>query len=328
MPTSVLDLYYLLKPFIPRRLQIAARQLLAARKRRFVGHVWPIDPKAAAAPRGWRGWPDGKKFALVLNHDVDTQRGHDRCGSLMELEKRLGFRSSFYFVPEGYRVSAAQRRSIEQAGFEVGVHGLRHDGKMFKSRRIFEERARRINEILKEWRVVGFSSPSMHRNLDWVLDLDIEYDISTFDTDPFEPQNEGVGRIFPFFVNDAASGRGYVEIPYTLPQDHNLFIILGEKDIRVWAKKLEWITANGGMALVNTHPDYMLFDGARRGFEEYPVRQYLSFLEHVRTRYAGQYWNALAREVARFWRAEMAPSGAGPAGTPGDEAGPQGSGRA
>jgi hypothetical protein len=27
----------------------------------------------------------------------------------------------------------------------------------------------------------------------------------------------------------------------------------------------------GGMALLNTHPDYMALDGARRGREEYPA---------------------------------------------------------
>jgi len=302
---SALDLFYLIKPFIPRGLQIAARKMLAARKRNSVENVWPIDPRAAHAPQDWKGWPDQKKFALVLNHDVDTQKGHDRCAELMNLEMRLGFRSSFYFVPEGYRVSPTQRRSIEQAGFEVGVHGLRHDGKMFKSRKIFDARARRVNDFLKEWEAVGFSSPSMHRNLDWVIDLDIEYDISTFDSDPFEPQNDGVGRIFPFLYENLFSGRSYIEIPYTLPQDHNLFIILGEKDISIWMKKLKWIAENGGMALINTHPDYMRFDGAKCASEEYPVSYYLSFLDHVQNKYAGQYWNALSREVARFWKATM-----------------------
>lgn len=300
-----LDLFYLVKPIIPRRMQIAVRRQVAAQRRKRVGGRWPIDPRAAQAPRNWPGWPDGKRFALVLNHDVDTQRGHDRCGDLLDLETDLGFRSSFFFVPEGYRVSAEQRRAIQARGFEVGVHGLRHDGKMFKSRRIFDARAERINRILKDWGVVGFSSPSMHRNLDWVTDLDIEYDISTFDSDPFEPQNDGVGRIFPFLYEDRLKGRRYVEIPYTLPQDHTLFIILGEPDIRIWTKKLDWIAENGGMALINTHPDYMRFDGRPAAFEEYPVGRYRSFLEHVRARYAGQYWHALSREVARFWRTAM-----------------------
>jgi len=44
-------------------------------------------------------WPNGKKFALVLTHDVETAEGLDKCYQLAEIEERLGFRSSFSFVP-------------------------------------------------------------------------------------------------------------------------------------------------------------------------------------------------------------------------------------
>jgi glycosyltransferase involved in cell wall biosynthesis len=36
--------------------------------------------------------------------------------------------------------------------------------------------------------------------MDWLHDLNIQYDASTFDTDPFEPQPDGTGTIFPFWV--------------------------------------------------------------------------------------------------------------------------------
>ena len=278
------------------------RRIIARRKRRDSRDVWPINQRADQAPSGWKGWPEQKKFALVLNHDVDTIKGYNQCDLLSDLEKRMGFRSSYYFVPEGYRVSPEQRRRLQEEGFEVGVHGLRHDGKMFISRKAFNERARRINSYLKEWGAVGFSSPSMHRNLDWAGDLNIEYDISTFDTDPFEPQPEGICTIFPFWYGNGFCERGFVEIPHTLPQDHNLFIILREKDIRIWLEKLDWIADKGGMALLNTHPDYMHFDGTRCSFEEYPIDRYAAFLEHIRTKYANQYWHPLAKELARFWK--------------------------
>jgi len=47
---------------------------------------------------------------------------------------------------------------------------------------------------------VGFRAPAMHDNLEWISELNLEYDLSTFDTDPFEPQSDGVGTIFPFKV--------------------------------------------------------------------------------------------------------------------------------
>ena len=40
----------------------------------------------------------------------------------------------------------------------------------------------------------------MLRNLDWLHDLDVQYDASTFDTDPFEPQPDGRHTMFPFRV--------------------------------------------------------------------------------------------------------------------------------
>jgi len=301
-------IFYYLKPIIPREWQIAVRRQIAARKRRLYSNIWPIDPAAAKILEGWFEWPEKKKFALVLSHDVDTKRGQEKCMELAELEKAMGFRSSFNFVPESrYNVSSDLRHYLVENGFEVAVHGLNHDGKLFWSKEIFDERAIRINHYIKEWKSVGFHSPSMHRNLNWIHNLDIEYDQSTFDTDPFEPQPEGVSTIFPFWLpGNSIQNKGYVELPYTLPQDHSLFVILQEKNIKIWKDKLDWIVSKGGMALLNTHPDYMNFKGNKDELEEYPVAFYIEFLEYVLKKYNGQYWHALPKEVARFWRENIA----------------------
>ena len=128
-------IFYTLKPAIPRRLQILIRRQIALYKRKKYAYIWPIDPNAGTPPKGWKGWPDGKKFALVLTHDVDTKKGYDRCRNLIELEEKLGFRSSFNFVPQKYHVSESLRNYIVEKGFELGVHGLKHDGKLFWSRK-------------------------------------------------------------------------------------------------------------------------------------------------------------------------------------------------
>jgi hypothetical protein len=253
-------------------------------------------------PEGWSGWPDGRKFALILTHDVETARGLKKCYELIKLEERLGFRSSFGFVAEDYNLTPELRRYLISNGFEVYVHGLTHDGSLYKSRKIFKKQAIRINHYLKEWGSVGFRSPSMHRNLEWIQDLNIEYDSSTFDTDPFEPVPDGVGTIFPFFVQGNSTQKGYVELPYTLPQDHTLFIIIKEKSIDIWKKKVDWIAENRGMALLNTHPDYMNFGGRKLILEEYPAQYYEEFLDYIKSKYEGQYWHVLPKDVARFWR--------------------------
>jgi len=265
-----------------------------------VKNFWPIDPKTAKPPQNWNGWPREKKFALVLTHDVDTAEGHAKTEKLMRLEMELGFRSSFNFVPERYSVSPELHSLLTQNGFEVGVHGLKHDGKLYQSEKIFRDRTGKINQYLKNWKAVGFRSPAMHHNLEWLLDLNIEYDASTFDTDPFEPQSDGVRTIFPFWVNGNNDRKGYVELPYTLVQDFTLFILMQKKDIEIWQDKLDWIAENGGMALVNVHPDYMNFDGSKPALEEFPAEYYTKFLKYVEEHYSGQYWSALPREVAQF----------------------------
>jgi glycosyltransferase involved in cell wall biosynthesis len=306
-------IYYGLKPFVPQSLRAAIRRRLALRLRRRIGDVWPIMPGSETPPENWPGWPHGRKFAFVLTHDVESRAGLGKCRSLMQLEMELGFRSSFNFVPEGsYRVPAELREELTDDGFEVGIHDLKHDGHLFSSHRAFKRRAARINSYAREWGASGFRAGFMLRNLDWLHDLDVRYDASTFDTDPFEPQPDGGHTIFPFWVprpnGSSANGHesttasfsrdGYVELPYTLPQDSTLFLVLHETTPEIWMRKLDWIAQHGGMVLLDVHPDYMSFNGARHTTTEYPVGLYQEFLSYVKTRYAGVYWNALPKEVA------------------------------
>lgn len=302
MKKALMKCFYQLKPFIPRGVQLALRRgfvrLIHGRKR----DVWPIDEKASDPPPGWKGWPEGKRFALILTHDVDTAQGQGKCVALARMEEALGFRSSFNFVPRRYQVSSSLREFLTGRGFEVGVHGLYHDGKYFDSNEVWRERASLINQYLKDWNAVGYRTPSMLHELDRFHDLDIRYDASTFDTDPFEPNADAAKTIFPFWVPSETSRRGgYLELPYTLPQDFTVFILLREKTIDLWKRKLDWIVNKGGMALVNSHPDYMNFSGGTLSREEYPATIYRDFLEYVAKTYGGQYWHGLPRETCDHW---------------------------
>ena len=304
------------------------RRSIALRTRKRATGVWPIMPGSEQRPQHWPGWPDGKKFAFVLTHDVETTVGLERCRDLMQLDVDLGFRSSFNFVPEGeYQDPRQLREELTQNGFEVGIHDLRHDGRLYESDKEFRRNAVSINRYLAEWGAVGFRSAFMLHKLDWLHQLNVAYDASTFDTDPFEPQPEGRHTIFPFWVpapnnqkseirdqrSDSSSdlrhssfiirhsaGRagGYVELPYTLPQDSTLFLLLSEKTTDIWRRKLDWIAEHGGMALIDTHPDYMALDGSTQKTGEYPIEFYKELLDYVRSRYSGEYWPALPRQVA------------------------------
>ena len=227
-----------------------------------------------------------------------------RCRSLVELEMDLGFRSSFNLVPEGqYDTPSSLRSFLVEHGFEVGVHDLHHDGTLYRSKAEFSAAAHRINEYLELWQAVGFRSAFMFHNLEWLKELNILYDASTFDTDPFEPQPDSANTIFPFWVG-RSDGSGYVELPYTLPQDSTLFLILGERTNEIWKRKCDWVVRHGGMVLVNVHPDYIAF-GERVGRGEFPVTLYQEFLAHVSAQFGGDAWCALPRDVAQFVRSSL-----------------------
>mgnify|MGYP000862242998 CR=1 FL=1 len=303
------DFYYTLKPLIPRPVQILMRRQHAGWLLSRVGYRWPIDDTASGPPPGWSGWPEGKRFALVLTHDVESARGVDKCIRLSETEESLGFRSSFNFVAEDYYVPEQLRNDLAKRGFEIGLHGVTHKINPFKSRDIFQEQVIKINRYLKDWGAVGFRCPCVYRNLEWICDMNIDYDASTFDTDPFQPQPDGAGTIFPFWVSANPAQKGYVELPYTLPQDHTLYVVMQEKDNAIWKKKIDWIAARGGMALFIVHPDYMHFSGERQSREEYPASHLTDFLEYIKSRHEGEYWHVLPREMARFWAKNYRRSG-------------------
>jgi len=282
------------------------RRMVARRKRDAFKSVWPINEAAGQRPDNWRGWPNEKQFALVLTHDVESAGGLTKCLRLMELERRLGFRSSFNFIPEGdYSVPPEMRQILSENGFEVGVHDLRHDGKLYWRRNDFMQSARSINNYLRNWKASGFRAAFMLHDRERLHHLDIEYDASTFDTDPFEPQPDGANTIFPFWISDG-NGGGYVELPYTLPQDSTLFLVLDEKSPEIWKTKLDWLVERGGMALLNVHPDYI---GFRKKLEacEYPAAWYEEFLLDIRERYTGRFWNPLPRELAHWFKESYRP---------------------
>jgi hypothetical protein len=261
---------------------------------------------------------------VVLTHDVEGPAGVAHVHNLAEVESSLGFRSSFNFVPEGtYPDQPGLRGWLEAQGFEVGVHDLHHDGRLLDTRAGFQRAAARINHYLSHWGAVGFRAGFMLRQLDWFHDLKIQYDLSTFDTDPFEPQPDGMRTLFPFEVPAPApeagsrrgEGGGYVEMPYTLPQDSTLFLVLGEDSPQVWLQKTDWIAERGGMVLVNVHPDYIDFSPTRRRPRTYPLSRYTSLLQHLRSRHASSFWHALPRDVAAWFGARH-PSSSAPLPAP------------
>lgn len=292
--------YYKYKKFIPRSTQLFARHIRAGYLERKHCDQWPCSrynyPEIDTSI-----WKEDKKFCLVLTHDVDTEKGIHRCENVMKMEQDMGFRSSFSIVPEKYDIPNNIISTIQENKFEICVHGYNHDGLLFSSKKIFDTRKKVIEHYLEKWNSVGFRAPAMHHNLDWISEMKIEYDMSTYEFDPFEPQGGGVGIIFPFLIKNFYYKRYIVEMPYTLAQDHTLFIVLKRKGIEDWINKIDMIAEQGGMALLITHPDYMNFDGGC-GLDEYSAQKYYDFLHYIKSNYASSYWNPLPRELAGYWK--------------------------
>lgn len=297
-----LQIYYALKPAIPRAIVRMIRKVLSGADRRGIIQNWPIDARYAAfevevlrqamlisgakSIRCRSFWPGANRFAFVLTHDIETLRGQAFVREVAALEERLGFRSSFNFVLDRYPLDLELMQDLRGRGFEVGCHGLKHDGKLFSSHRTFCSRSEILNAKMRNYDMVGFRSPLTHRNPAWMQALEIEYDSSFFDTDPFEPVPGGTMSIWPFFL-----GR-FVELPYTLAQDHTLTAVLGETSPKIWMEKVDFIERYHGMALINTHPDYL------RQRDCWKV--YGQFLHSMKQR--SGFWHALPQEVAQWWR--------------------------
>jgi len=255
------NIYYTLRTAIPRRLQDMLNRASEGWLPQ-AGDGWDTDKLATQPPEGWAGWPEGRKFALVLTHDVISAQGYARCHKLAQLEDSLGFRSCFNFFPEKYPVSEQLWATLGIRGCEVGMYGMPHDK--------------------------GGLRPDEYA------------------ADFMGQQQKHAATIFPFLIGDGTQGGGCIKLPRTLPSDYQLFVEHRAKSLEAWKKRLDWIAAHGGMALLEVHPDYMRFDGDQSRDDEYPAAFYEEFLDYVRSTWQGQYWNCLPRDIVRFWSAGYA----------------------
>ena len=303
---TVMSVYYGVRPLLPRRVQIAARRLYSRVQGRQEFPRWPLETalhdffdrmlgwacQLAGRPVPWIAlWPAGFDWALVLTHDVETADGVRLIPALRSIEKRTGNRSSWNLVPGRYQVDDALVSELQEAGFEVGLHGLYHDGRDLEPGEL-ERRLPQMRRWAGRWGAVGFRSPATHRAWDTMAGLPFAYDSSSPDTDPYEPQPGGCCSLLPFH------NRGVVELPITLPQDHTLFVILKARDASAWIEKTARIRERGGMALIITHPDYVGQGPIAAAYEQ--LLTSLADDDGV--------WRALPAAVADWWARRAASS--------------------
>ena len=240
-------------------------------------------------------WPDGAPSCAMMTHDVETTSGRDFCSTLMDIDDAFGIKSSFQVVPEErYDVTPDFLESIRVRGFEVVIHDLNHDGRLYRSRNEFLQRAAKVNAYGRKYGAHGFRAGVLYRKQLWYDALCFDYDMSVPSVAHLDPQRGGCCTVMPYFVGSI------LELPVTMTQDYTLFNVLSDYSIDLWKKQIALVMEKHGLSNFIVHPDYIGASRERSVYEE--LLGYLATLRNERG-----LWIAKPGEVNRWWRqrAEM-----------------------
>lgn len=301
--------YYTVRPGLPTAIRKHVQRLGFGHWDRIPFPRWPVDPSVdllmrevlrallaarpgARLPFVWF-WPEGAPACAMMTHDVEDRAGLAFCDRLMDIDQEAGIRSAFQVIPEERGgLSEGLVRRFRDRGFEVNVHDLNHDGRLYQRRDLFVERMARINAYAREFGCRGFRSGAMYRRQDWFDALAFDYDMSVPNVAHLEPQRGGCCTVMPYFV-----GR-VLELPLTTAQDYHVFHLMGEYTTDLWRRQMDVILRHNGLISFIAHPDYLREPRARAVYRQ--------LLEHVRhLRESRGVWVALPGEVERWWRSRQ-----------------------
>jgi hypothetical protein len=298
--------YYAVRPLMPVGFRKHLQRAYLKRWRRIVFPRWPVDRTVESLfeqfirislqsrqekemPFVWF-WPKGYSACLNLTHDIESAAGRDFCTRLVDLDEAFGMKSSFQIVPEeSYEVTPIFLEWLRVCGREINLHGLTHDGQLFRNRKKFLRHVREINRYARQYKAAGFRSPVLYRNLEWFAALDISYDMSVPNVAHLDPQRGGCCTVLPYFVGNI------VELPLTTTQDYALFNILGERSIRLWEQQIQMVLEKHGLISFNIHPDYIMTEPYAGLY-----RELLQLLKRICAE--RNVWIALPGEVNQWWR--------------------------
>ena len=206
-------------------------------------------------------------YVCILTHDVETASGLQKARLIKKIEQKYDGPFCCWYLPSNrYKLDEECVKDIACQG-EIGVHDTKHDGKlahMPKSKLVerFSE-AKSSIENLVEHNVEGFRAPVLQHNpriLQALKESGFKYDTSIPTWEPKHPftmKSHGIGTVYPLTIN------GLVEIPLTLPQDHQLLYALSmepKEVMRTWAIMATLIRDLGGVCMFLVHPDYKFGD--------------------------------------------------------------------
>jgi peptidoglycan/xylan/chitin deacetylase (PgdA/CDA1 family) len=243
-------------------------------------------------------WRRGKTYALSLTHDVESKEGLAATERLLEVERELGIRSSWSIIARRYPLSSDALRSLVREG-EICAHDTEHDGRLLLQP--FHDKVERLKEcksVLEQstkTTVRGFRAPLLQHSRDLLVAVDragYEFDSSVPSWEILSPTSSnphGIGTVFPFRVANL------LEIPVSLPQDHQLLRVSGldpRSATRIILEFSNWIRELGGLCVILVHPDY-----------DYGKEQYKNEYTQLLDRFKKDHECDLMTlgEVARWW---------------------------
>lgn len=229
--------------------------------------------KASGKELRRRHW-NSKKFAIIMTHDIDSKEGLNNSRKLKKIEEKYDNSSAWYIPSKRYKLDLETVRSLSVNG-EIGSHDTKHDGKLaYLPRRKLVLRmleAKRTLEKLINQPINGFRSPLLQHNANImaaVKQAGFGYDssIPTWEPKhPFTMKPHGILTSFPLSLN------GLIEIPVTLPQDHQMLSVYGltcRETLEKWSSMVTVIKNLGGLCSFLVHPDYEFSDLRNGVYEE------------------------------------------------------------
>ena len=208
-------------------------------------------------------WPGGKRFAVIVSGDIDTDyclktaRALDGCRAALDT---AGMRAAWMVVG---KLAAAGRMVLDELhrqGHEIGYHGLHHDHRLaFLPPDRMAARMRGAQGLVQRYGATGFRSPNylrtdeLYRAVDSVLSYDMSMHDAVARASGLSPRQEGCATCFPFRI----AGTGLTEIPITVPEDWDLELsgCTADQACDHQMAAITRLRERGGVAHVCIHPE-------------------------------------------------------------------------
>ncbi|MBI2059047.1 MAG: polysaccharide deacetylase family protein [Nitrospirae bacterium] len=269
---------------IPRRLRATAYRWLSSRSKRhprasgFTFPAWPKDvtvdtlsllgsmlnvDKLTGPDKSIFKidpvWPEGKSYAVVLTHDVDSGWAFEHTENvapLLKIESSAGVRSAWYFVVKTIPRREILTRGLERDGHEIGFHCYNHDHRFpFLSEAAMRARLDRCRPFLDRFGVKGMRSANYLKSSRFlsIMGERFEYDLSFRDSYHGAGGAHGCSTVHPFRIG----GGSLLEIPTTMPDDYDLFSrgLSPEEALKMQIESMENIKIRGGVVNLVTHTE-------------------------------------------------------------------------